>query len=103
MRAIYKLSAIAALALGLSGCATSVPMGNLMTDITLPVTVSSNGGGSKTGIAMCESFLGMIARGDCSLEAAKANGGITKVSHVDWKANNLLGIIGKYELHVHGE
>ena len=31
------------------------------------------------------------------------NGDITKVHSVDWKAENTLGVIGKYECIVRGE
>jgi len=31
------------------------------------------------------------------------NGNITKISHVDWEAKNILGIIGNYKVTVYGE
>ncbi|MBL7016116.1 MAG: TRL-like protein family, partial [Kiritimatiellales bacterium] len=31
------------------------------------------------------------------------NGGITKISHVDWKVKNILGFIGEYTTTVYGE
>lgn len=95
------LAPIAGLAL-LSGCATNVPVGGLLTDVKLPLLATSASGGSKTGTAVCQSFLSLLATGDCSVEAAKADGGITEVTHVDWKANNILGIIGTYTTTVHG-
>lgn len=97
--------AIALIAAGmLAGCATSVPLGGLYTELKLPVTDTGNGGnGSKTGTAECMSVLGLVATGDCSIQAAKKNGGITKVNHVDWDARNILGIIGNYKTVVHGE
>ena len=101
MTKILKISLLAGVAL-LQGCAMSVPMGNLMTEIQLPVAVTSNSTAMKVGVAECKSYLGMVATGDCSLETAKKQGGITEVSHVDWKAKNILGIIGEYELVVHG-
>jgi len=97
------LMAMLAGAFALQGCATSVPVGGILTEIQLPVAVTSNGGASKVGIAQCKSYLALIAQGDCSLEAAKKNGNITQVSHVDWKAKNILGVIGEYELTVYGE
>ena len=98
-----KVSVLAAGLVLLQGCATSVPVGGLFTDIQLPVSVTANGAGDKMGVAKCKSMLGMVATGDCSLEAAKKQGNITEVSHVDWKANNILGIIGEYELVVYGK
>ena len=88
----------------LCGCATTMPVGGVYTDVKLPVTATSEGGGSeKVGMAECMSVLALVATGDCSIEAAKKNGGITKVYHVDWEANNILGVIGKYKVVVHGE
>lgn len=101
MKLLVGLLAAAAL---LSGCATSLPIGVLFTDVTLPVNATSNVGKAvKTGEAGCTSILSMVATGDCSIEAAKKNGGISKVYSVDWKANNILGIIGNYKVIVTGE
>ncbi len=101
MKIISKLVAVGTVAL-LAGCASPVPVGGLFTDITLPVQATSAQGGSKVGTSQCTSILSMLATGDCSIEAAKANGGITTVTSVDWKANNILGIIGNYTTTVHG-
>jgi len=90
-------------ALMLGGCATSYPIGGILTDVTLPAGVTEHASAKKTGVAKCQSILALVANGDCSIEAAKKDGGITKVSHVDWKANNILGIIGNYEVRVYGE
>jgi hypothetical protein len=86
------------------GCATPYPVGSFYTELKLPVTATSNSGKAlKVGTAQCESFLSLIARGDASIETAKKNGGITKVHHVDWEVENILGIIGKYKVTVYGE
>lgn len=102
MKKVFSLSAMAIVAT-LSGCATPYPVGGILTDITVPVTTTSSQASTKVGTAKCTSVLTLVATGDCSLEAAKKAGGITEVSHVDWKANNILGIIGNYELIVHGQ
>lgn len=87
----------------LAGCASSVPIGVLYTEIKLPVNATSAGVASpKVGTASCKSVLSMVATGDCSIEAAKKNGGISTVSHVDWEATNTLGIIGEYKITVYG-
>ena len=101
-----KLGIIAALfaAATLAGCATPYPQGIIYTELKLPVNVTSNNGKTaKVGTAECMSVLGMVATGDCSIEAAKKQGGITKVHHVDWDAKNVLGIIGNYKVVVYGE
>jgi hypothetical protein len=87
-----------------SGCATVYPIGGLYTEVKLPVDVTSNNGPAlKVGTAECKSILALVAIGDASIEAAKKNGGITKVHHVDWSVENILGIIGKYKVTVYGE
>jgi hypothetical protein len=88
----------------LFGCASSMPLGGIYTDLKLPVTATSEGSGTpKMGTAECTSVLALVTTGDCSIETAKKNGGITKVYHVDWEANNILGIIGKYKVVVYGK
>ena len=102
-RVIYGILALSVF-LCLTGCATNVPVGGLYTELKLPVTVTSNAGKKlKVGTAKCTSILSLIATGDASIETAKKNGGITKVHHVDWKAKNILGIFGEYEVTVYGE
>jgi TRL (tRNA-associated locus)-like protein len=85
-----------------SGCATSMPVGILSTNLKLPVT-ATDVQGNKEGTSKCWSALFLFASGDCSIATAKKNGGITKVSSIDWEANNLLGFYGTYTTHVYGE
>ena len=101
MKVIRTLAPICLVAL-LGGCATSAPVGGIYTDVTLPMASTSAQGGTKVGTSQCTSILSVLATGDCSIEAAKANGGITQVTHVDWKANNILGLIGNYTTTVYG-
>ncbi|MDD4099352.1 MAG: TRL-like family protein [Lentisphaeria bacterium] len=101
-RTFLVLGCVAAVGL-LSGCATSFPVGSIFTEVSLPVAVTSQGSYSKVGRAQCESILGLVAIGDASIEQACKNGNITKIHHVDWKARNILGVIGKYECVVYGE
>ena len=97
------ISTLLASAFTLTGCATSQPVGAIFTDINTPVTATSNAEASKTGTATCKSYLAMVALGDCSIDAAKKNGNISRVSHVDQKSNNILGLIGTYTVTVKGE
>ena len=88
----------------LTGCATIYPTGAIYTDVQLPVTVTDNAGTPmKTGTAQATSWFGLVATGDASIEAAKKNGDITKVYHVDWDAMSVLGIYGRYTVTVYGE
>jgi hypothetical protein len=99
-RFLFVLSVVSML----MGCATMVPIGGLYTGVKLPMIATSNSSASsKTGEAECISVLSLIAIGDCSIDAAKKNGGITKVNNVDWNAMNVLGIYGSYKVIVSGE
>ena len=104
MKTTALFAMLAIIGMQATGCASPYPQGILLTDLTLPVAATSNSGkATKVGTATCTSLLGLVTQGDASLEAAKKNGGITKVYHVDWKAKNILGIIGEYTLTVYGE
>jgi hypothetical protein len=88
----------------ISGCATQIPIGAVLIDNTLPMQVGDNSVTSaKVGTAMSQSYLGLIAVGDSSIQTAAKNGGITKISHVDWKVKNFLGVVGEYTTIVYGE
>ena len=72
--------------------------------LTLPVSATGNELGSKTGVSSGTCFLYQLCFGaDASVATAARNGGITKISTVDLKTKNLLGIIVTYECIVTGE
>ena len=72
--------------------------------ITMPVSATSNPVGSKVGKAKASGFFGMIyIDADASIQQAAKNGGITKISTVDMKKTNFLGIFTGYECIVTGE
>jgi hypothetical protein len=103
MKRIIAVAGILLFAVSVSGCATPFPTGVVYTELKFPVAVTPNvDQGTKVGVSKCQSILGLVATGDASIEAAKKNGGITKIVHVDWKAKNILGIIGEYECTVYG-
>jgi hypothetical protein len=93
------LAGISVAALTLASCAPIVasPMlgttfnetkyGNIATDESVA---------TKEGKACGTSILGAVAQGDASIIAAKANGGITKVSSVDHSAKSILGVYGEW-------
>jgi len=87
----------------LSGCATPFPMGGIYTEVAFPVAASEGARGSKVGTAKATSILALVATGDASLKTAMANGGITKVKHVDYSVKNILGIYGEYTTTVYGD
>lgn len=90
----------------LSGCyaglGSPVP-GLIYADVKVGTEATSNGPGVKRGQARCESFLGLIGVGDCSIAAAKADGGISRIQHVDYKVRNILGVYAEYVTIVSGQ
>lgn len=88
-----------------TGCAmapTPVPA-TIVGNVTYPGFVTTEQGGNKVGRATCKSILGIISSGDCSIEAAKKNGGITTVSTVDYEATNVLVFFASYSVIVTGK
>jgi hypothetical protein len=72
--------------------------------LTVPVSATSNTLGSKTGVSTGVCYLSQLCFGaDASVATAARNGGITKISTVDLKTTNILGLIVKYECMVTGE
>lgn len=72
--------------------------------LTMPVNATSNPVGQKVGTAKATGFLGVLFFDqDASIQAAAKNGGITKISTVDVKAGNILGLVVTYETIVTGE
>jgi hypothetical protein len=104
MKKVKSIVAIVIISFILMGCATPFPIGVAFTDIKVPYPVSGEGAkASKVGQAQCTSILGLVATGDASINKAMQNGQITTISHVDWEANSILGIIGNYKVTVYGE
>ncbi|MCX7590758.1 MAG: TRL-like family protein, partial [Kiritimatiellae bacterium] len=101
MRKALVFFCLGIISLVIVGCATPYPIGSAYTELKLPVGVTDNAGTpKKVGTAMCQSILGLVAIGDASIDAAKKQGGITKVHHVDWDAKNILGLYGVYKVTV---
>ena len=86
---------------GCMGVASPVA-GWLYTDAKFGDEAENGVGATKTGKACATSILTMFATGDASVEAAKANGGITQVAVVDQSAKNFLGIWGEFCTIVQG-
>jgi hypothetical protein len=83
---------IVSVALLLSSCA-----------ITLPVNATSNEVGSKVGMSKATGYLNVLwFDQDASIQKAAKQGGITKISTVDLKQTNMLGVIQTYECIVTG-
>lgn len=106
MKNVKKLAAmVVVLAVGTSGCgavAMSPVPGLLYTDVSAPLTATGEPTGTRTGTSECQSILGLVAQGDCSIAAAAEQGGITTISHVDYHTESILGIIAAVTVTVYG-
>ena len=76
--------------------------GGLYTDVSGPITATSNTAGAKMGQATSTGIV-CVATGDSSIKAAAANGGITKISHVDFHTTYILGLYAKTTVTVYGD
>lgn len=72
---------------------------------TIPVSATSNAMGSKVGVAEGTTILGVFGTDtETGIQQAAANGGISKVSSVDFSFNpGILGIFQNYTCTVTGE
>jgi hypothetical protein len=105
-----RRAALCSLASGLvalTGCVG--PMGSvggvgagLYMDVSGPIGATSNTVGTKMGQASSTGII-CIATGDSSIKTAAANGGITKISHVDYHTTSILGLWAKTTVTVYGE
>lgn len=91
--------------LSLTACqpVASPLMGILFNDTKYGYIATTNTNATKEGKACAQTILGLVATGDASISAAKANGGITQVSHIDYSAKSILGIIGDWCTIVKGQ
>lgn len=107
LSSFVKLALLLGLLVFLVGCgarAVQPVNGILISDVTSSYPISNpDVKNAKTGKATCESILGWVASGDCSITEAAKNGGIEKVRRVDYKSKSTLGIIAKHTVIVHGE
>jgi hypothetical protein len=91
----------------MTGCAVvgGIPGGTygaLFTQTDNAVAVGSAAGAEKVGTAESTAII-CFATGDSSISKAMANGGITKIHHVDAKVFSVLGVYSKYTTVVYGE
>lgn len=104
MKRNMTIAAVAATCLMLGACATTsskVP-GVLYTKTAHGEAVTEVEAGSKVGTACANSILGAIATGDASIEAARKNGRISKISQVDAETSSILGFYSTYCTVVRG-
>jgi hypothetical protein len=77
--------------------------GYLYTNVSGPVAVgASQDTPTKVGRATSRSIFGVYAVGDASIDTAAKNGGITRIHHVDYETQSVLGVIADYTTVVYG-
>ena len=81
------------------------PQGLLFSQTKAPISTDfvNAQAGTKQGQASAQCILGLIATGDCSIQAAARAGGLKTISHVDYEFFNVLGIFTKTTVIVYGE
>ena len=104
---MIKILSLAILAMLLSGCVSSPVTGMFYTNAIHPGVgsggiVDNNIKTEKVGTSTCKSILGLVAYGDCSVDAAKQNGEITKVNSIDHQSKKAM-FYGSYSTIVRGE
>lgn len=103
-KSIISLSLVAFAAVCFQSCiATQAGTGALYTNVKQGEMATSNVRGSKVGTAKASAFLGLVAIGDASVDAAAKKGGITRISHVDSQKKSILGIVTSTTTIVYGE
>jgi hypothetical protein len=90
MNILTKVASISILSfvVGCNHMQTNSGLAIIFADVKEPVAFFNGVSSSKTGQACQESFLNLIATGDSSREAAKRNGGITKVATINLEKKN---------------
>ena len=98
LKCILTLAGISVAAFSLAACQiVASPMaGTTFNETKYGNIATDESNATKEGKACGTSILGAFAQGDASIVAAKANGGITKVSSVDHYAKSILGIFGEW-------
>lgn len=102
MKKTPLLLGTAAAALLLSGCIQSpTPAMFEFTNHTVQA-VDNSVKAEKTGTSTCKTVLDIVSWGDCSIEAAKRDGKITKINSIDKKIESY-AVYGELTTIVRGE
>lgn len=70
---------------------------------TMPVAATANPVGNKCGVAKSTSVLCFGGSSNTGINKAAKNGGITRISHVDYFTKSYLGIVNIKGTRVYGE
>ena len=89
----------------LAGCAmtpVAPPRGIMFTDQKAPLFPASETGSLK-GSASAHNIMFMAGWGDCSIQTAATNAGITKIKNIDYELSNYFIFYQKFTVNVYGE
>ncbi|HEX8818902.1 MAG TPA: TRL domain-containing protein [Archangium sp.] len=114
MNLLRKLSVVAVLSLGasgLSGCAGvafagpgAIGFTSLYTNTTGNQFVNEQTKlGSKSGEGCVTSILGLVTTGDAGVSETARKANINRVTHIDYRFENILGLYAKYCAVVYGD
>lgn len=109
-KSLLKIGIIMLSIISITSCATMMPSnggmqtsGAFYTGYTDSKIATSNTVGSKVGTASSTNVLGLVTVGDGGVQEAAKDAGITKISHVDTKVSDVLGLYRKVTTIVYGE
>lgn len=85
----------------LSGCA--FPQGALFTGVQYAIDATAQPRGDKMGESCSIGILGIIAIGDASIDTARRNGRISKITSVDGSYLSILGLFQQFCSIVRGK
>lgn len=85
------------------GCIINPLYGTLYTDVYFHMGDYNQTVGPKSGESCVTNILGVIATGDASVKETARKAGITKVTSIDYKMTNILGLFGTFCIKVTGE
>ena len=112
MKKLMFAAAIAAVGIGLGGCAavggpsatSALGFGGIVDNNCSPASfcIDNNVKAAKCGEATSKSIV-IYTTGDSSIKAAMDNGGITKIHHIDYKVFNILNFYSTATTIVWGE
>ena len=109
MKKLLMVAVCGILMLNVVGCAgvMGAPLfGFVYSDYKYPhvrTEVVNNGVGSKQGMAMAKSILGIVAIGDASVEQAMRQGNIQQIHTVDHHIMSILGLYTEWTTLITGE
>lgn len=93
--------------LAVGGCYSAPvipPIGGIYSDYSAPIDIDADNTKMSMQSGEAESFgvLGLVAWGDCSINSAAKNGGLTTIDHVDYKFYNIIGVWQVFTTKVYG-